>query len=991
MSTKKRVYALTKSDFVENFLWLQGKPFSLDEYPHMRRIYNTAAQESVMKFSRQCVHDDQIIHLASGKPVKAKDLQPGDTVIGFDEKTYKNKAVKVKKVWDNGVQKCVKIKSEIDHEIVVTYNHPIWTYNGWVHANKLEPGNFIGISRNNGFDFPEEETILDWKLNIWEQQYTTSYKKHAFKHPDFIWQLTKEQLYRYLCIILNGTNSKEDYTRSNFNTLIVSSKTLEFLKTLQFLLLKFKLRSFITPSIHYSFSYELHLTTQETKKEYLQRMKNEPLTKEHVLSILGAPRKRENLYPRPEILKFYRDTFEVVLPHYATAKGSWVPYSEHTLLRLHKDFPTDFMQKILEADHYYSRVEEKTPAGSLSTTAIEIEELNTFLIDNIITHNTAKSTTLANILLANTSMTPYLKQLYVSPAVSQTQEFSRDKLEPVIKQSPFIQKYMVNSKLIQNVYKKEFANGSLINLRYALLTADRVRGISSDVNLFDECYLPNMEVLTKEGWKDFKDLTLSDYLATSTKNEVLEYQKPSRIIQKDYSGRVFNIRGLAVTENHNLYLDGWGLVSATVAKHLPSLKMFYGLDIDSIQVTNFPSSTIIEEKYTGPVYCATVPNGTLVVRDKQEKGIFISGNCQDLRKDVISVIKETMTHSKVKKVIYAGTPKRTKGTLADLWFGSTQNEYMLKCDACNHWNVLGEDNIGPSGVICSKCSSSINAKNTKGQWVSTYTTNNKSPLEGYRVCLLHFSESPWVNWQNDIIYKRENTSKALFYNETLALEYDAGSIPITREEIIRACSPELKMDPEPDKSSKGYPSILGIDYGPVNSEDSHTVISISQVRNGILQIVYAKKFLGKEASYAYIHKEIPKLMQKWNCVHLAADYGMGEAPNSEFRDKLGIEKVITYQHLFSQKEMIRWNPKMPAYTLNKNTVLTQFFKWIKQGKIKFPRWEDFSTFEPDLRNVILEFDEEKNTTRYTNVGPDDFVHATVFAMMSAMMLFNLKD
>lgn len=157
---------------------------------------------------------------------------------------------------------------------------------------------------------------------------------------------------------------------------------------------------------------------------------------------------------------------------------------------------------------------------------------------------TAKSTTLANILLARALMIPQFRQVYVSPAVLQTQEFARDKLEPVINQSPLIKKHFVSSNQVQNVLKKEFKNGSVINLRYALLTADRVRGISADVNLFDEV--------------------------------------------------------------------------------------------------------------------------------------------QDLKKDVIGVIEETMARSEVKKSIYVGTPKRTKGTLADYWFGSTQNEYAIKCGACNN-------------------------------------------------------------------------------------------------------------------------------------------------------------------------------------------------------------------------------------------------------------------------------------------------------------------
>jgi hypothetical protein len=99
---------------------------------------------------------------------------------------------------------------------------------------------------------------------------------------------------------------------------------------------------------------------------------------------------------------------------------------------------------------------------------------------------------------------------------------------------------------------------------------------------------------------------------------------------------------------------------------------------------------------------------------------------------------------------------------------------------------------------------------------------------------------------------------------------------------------------------------MGIDYGPVNSENSNTVISILQLRgNGEYHVVYMKKFLGKEADYAFIHKEVPRLMQKWGCVQLAADYGMGEGSNAEIRSRIGYDKVIAYQHMPAQKETVR--------------------------------------------------------------------------------------
>lgn len=118
---------------------------------------------------------------------------------------------------------------------------------------------------------------------------------------------------------------------------------------------------------------------------------------------------------------------------------------------------------------------------------------------------------------------------------------------------------------------------------------------------------------------------------------------------------------------------------------------------------------------------------------------------------------------------------------------------------------------------------------------------------------------------------------------------------------------------------------------------------------------------------------------------------MGEAPNSEFRKRLGVEKVLAFQHHGSQKEPIKFNGKMRAYTMNKNYIMNKYFEMLKGGKLRLPRWEDISDLATDARNVIIEYDEDRNTQKFTNVGPDDFVHSSLFASVAAIMLFDLGE
>lgn len=1277
MAGKRKQVELTLSDFAENFFVLSGRPLSLDDYPHMRAIYNTNAQKSVMKFSRQCVVDSQLIELANGKKYQAIDLQIGMPIIGFDETTLKNEVTSIKNVWDNGVKPCYKITTRMGHSASVTNNHPFWKINGWTKAEDIQVGDRIGVSWNNScaltldsetpkkqhelgiaayllaeegigprslnftnqnLDYANElrealkepNPILDLKLNkgsLLEYRMAGAEvgKEHPLKgmlnktsayktHPDFIYDLTRSEIIEYLRIWWNTDGYISHRAKENKLYIGISLISEDLIKGLRTLLLKLGIPTRYSTSIPKIYEatdkkvHTLQVIGTEFKKKFLDLI---PTVKKPEGYVWGESNSKPFFYPT-ELYDTFKPKFE---------KGSKLTYKRKDNISLDKlrsmSEVIPELKKIVEADHYYDEVTAVEYLGELSTTGIEIEKTHNFLIDHILTRNTSKSTTLANIMLARACLTPNFKQLYVSPAVAQTQEFARDKLEPVINNSPLIKDNFVNGQMVQNVLKKEFVNGSIINLRYALLNADRIRGISADVNYFDECYTPNMQILSQRGWLDFTEVKKEDLLGTINQTtRQLEWQMPTRLVEKPHDGYIISYENsrtaLEVTPGHNVFIGRgrrpneikhWELVPACDTINTPLYMMnvpvkpdpatfqevpkyfsfpggkyvnLLGVEIEypefkletknlgkfigplltsgrffskqagiavefskkgsmkayseflkelgimhepmqgarktvsyilvqnkavEIYIKNlgteyktrrfpyelvhqFPSlvpsfidglrtdseilmhtnpetsyyktwyysKTMAEafqylvlltgiatylnyykkhetsrnppygvslkgpgrsgddpttiginnqanqidpfaptiKSYSGPVYCVTVPNGTVIVSNKSTitRLPFVSGNCQDLLKDVITVTEETMSRSLVKKSIYAGTPKRTKGTLADLWFNSTQNEYAVKSHRSGHWNILGPDNIGANGLIDKKTGLPLDLRIDKGEWVSTYDSATTKPfLEGYRVCLLHFAHAPWVDWQRDVITKMENTSTALFYNETLGLEYDSGAVPITKAEIIAACNSDMMLSEDPPPDCIGRPSIMGIDYGPVNSQSSFTCISIIQQRENKLQVVYAKKFIGKEADYSFIHEEIPKLFHKWNCILLASDYGMGEAPNSEFRNRLGLEKVISFQHLPTQKEPMAYNPRMRAYTLNKTFIMTKFFKMIKSGKLKFPNYNECANILTDLRNVLIEYDEEKNTERYTNVGPDDFVHATIFASVAAMLLF----
>jgi replicative DNA helicase Mcm len=76
------------------------------------------------------------------------------------------------------------------------------------------------------------------------------------------------------------------------------------------------------------------------------------------------------------------------------------------------------------------------------------------------------------------------------------------------------------------------------------------------------CYDDKTEVLTKSGWKLFKDCTFDDEIAILNQDGYMSYHNPTDIISYKYSGDMYKLKSrgvdLLVTPNHNLYVAKGG-------------------------------------------------------------------------------------------------------------------------------------------------------------------------------------------------------------------------------------------------------------------------------------------------------------------------------------------------------------------------------------------------------------------------------------------------
>ncbi|RLE62932.1 MAG: hypothetical protein DRJ38_08715 [Thermoprotei archaeon] len=79
-----------------------------------------------------------------------------------------------------------------------------------------------------------------------------------------------------------------------------------------------------------------------------------------------------------------------------------------------------------------------------------------------------------------------------------------------------------------------------------------------EVDFLYGCYDDQTEVLTRDGWKRFQELTYEDEVATLNPNGYIEYHKPIEIHKYWYEGELIHFKGknydLLVTPNHEMYV-----------------------------------------------------------------------------------------------------------------------------------------------------------------------------------------------------------------------------------------------------------------------------------------------------------------------------------------------------------------------------------------------------------------------------------------------------
>ena len=367
---------------------------------------------------------------------------------------------------------------------------------------------------------------------------------------------------------------------------------------------------------------------------------------------------------------------------------------------------------------------------------------------------------------------------------------------------------------------------------------------------------------------------------------------------------------------------------------------------------------------------------------------------QDILIDNLPVIEETQFASELEGgpiSIYSGTPKTYDNAIEFYWSRySTQNEWMVRCSGCNYWNCIEEPNVRPWGLACAKCEREINPVDGIRQWVryggkdrewEGFHLNQAIVLYAHR----HNQDTFKQKWAG-LISKQKRYTRQRFMNEVMGRSYDAGSKPVTMEEVRRCCLADYDNYEVPPRAWTLSHTWAGIDWG--EGETSFSVISIWRYDSkGRFHCCYAKKYVGIEADSDHVIADMIRVCRRWAVNRIGADWGFGFHANPQLRKAFGSQKVVLYQHTSNQKKKVDWDKSGGKWTTHRTRVMQDVFTLIKRGPvgggIAFPNWEQFEPYADHILAVYSEFNDRLREMRFDHprLKPDDYLHTAIYALL----------
>lgn len=328
------------------------------------------------------------------------------------------------------------------------------------------------------------------------------------------------------------------------------------------------------------------------------------------------------------------------------------------------------------------------------------------------------------------------------------------------------------------------------------------------------------------------------------------------------------------------------------------------------------------------------------------------------------------------------------------YLGSDQRVYLVKCDACAHWqeptfteasihmpglpsdlpltdidNALidsGQLHMDQSYVCCEKCRAPLDLGRTDNrEWVARFAS--RTHHRGYRISPFSTDRlSPQYVLTEMLKYKKKDFIRG-WYNTVLGLPHTAGSARLGDEDIIR-CFTTSSETPAPDRKK---PTWIGIDMGQI----CHIAVGQGTSKDNQEIVVF------KAVPVGQLFDEVQIILDTYNVIGGAVDrHPYTPTADALFAMSNGRIMPVEYR---GNKELVLIGEPVTHAQADRTALLDEVPRVIRGNLIRFSGYGALRQIIIDhLKDMVRDETPEQPAKWVKLTGNDHFFHAIGFLLFS---------
>jgi hypothetical protein len=355
------------------------------------------------------------------------------------------------------------------------------------------------------------------------------------------------------------------------------------------------------------------------------------------------------------------------------------------------------------------------------------------------------------------------------------------------------------------------------------------------------------------------------------------------------------------------------------------------------------------------LWCDSIGNEGVRVRGRTIDAIFFD-EAQLMTKQAISTAVKCLTRAQYGPQpggvqVYFGTPEHKQSYFYEMWEASDQRRYYLGCAECRRYFLLytpGSDLwdkeiwLYENVVRCPNCGHEQNKIEAieRGKWLPT------PGKEDAKFVGFHFNQLFIPEFHKEVILRESPVHNPMkrevdWNNEVLGEFHSGTGLPITREEIYKACrDPARALTKQITKDQKKM-VYMGVDWGgkpdidgvSTRGQSFSCVVVISVEHDGRVVIEFAQKL--KKLDLKSKIQFVEEMYRLYNVRLAAADVGYAEDISGELKTLLG-DRFKTVRNSAQVLTGTKYREDELEIVIDKDKWIGDMFSLLRRGGVRFP-------------------------------------------------------